>query len=170
MFRGFAVAGPEEFGAAARASSPVRQRARRSAADPRRGARASNATASATCATTAHLWHVSTLPAEVAEYLLAEYGPEGVPRNAFHGDGSPIEDETVELIGRLYEENAVSVPWQRGDVLIVDNFLATHAREPFRGDRRTRRHVRPVREPRFPLTEGRPWSGKPDHGVSTYLS
>ncbi|MEU3301252.1 TauD/TfdA family dioxygenase [Streptomyces sp. NPDC006678] len=72
----------------------------------------------------------------MAEYLLTEYGPEGVPRSAFYGDGSPIEDETVELIGRLYEENAVSVPWQRGDVLIVDNFLATHAREPFHGDRR----------------------------------
>lgn len=137
MFRGFAVAGPEEFGAAARAFSPVRQRARRSCrGSPPRCARASNATASATCATTAHLWHVSTLPAEVAEYLLTEYGPEGVPRSAFYGDGSPIEDETVELIGRLYEENAVSVPWQRGDVLIVDNFLATHAREPFHGDRR----------------------------------
>lgn len=84
----------------------------------------------------AHLWHISTLPTEVADYLLGEYGPEGVPRNASYGDGSPIEDEAVELIGRLYEENAVSVPWQRGDVLVVDNFLATHAREPFHGDRR----------------------------------
>lgn len=84
----------------------------------------------------AHMWHVSTLPDDVAEYLLDEYGPEGVPRNAFYGDGTPIEDETVELIGNLYKEAAVSLPWQRGDVLMVDNFLATHAREPFSGDRR----------------------------------
>ncbi|ORT57427.1 TauD/TfdA family dioxygenase [Streptomyces sp. CB03238] len=84
----------------------------------------------------AHMWHISTLPDEVAEYLLAAYGPEGVPRNAFYGDGTPIEDEAVELIGNLYQEAAVSLPWQRGDVLIVDNFLATHAREPFHGDRR----------------------------------
>ncbi|MBT2440924.1 TauD/TfdA family dioxygenase [Streptomyces sp. ISL-36] len=84
----------------------------------------------------AHLWHISTLPTEVAAYLLDEYGPEGVPRNAFYGDGSPIEDDAVELIGRLYEEAAVSLPWQRGDMLVVDNFLATHAREPFSGDRR----------------------------------
>ncbi|MFE5481280.1 TauD/TfdA family dioxygenase [Streptomyces sp. NPDC056527] len=84
----------------------------------------------------AHLWHISTLPAEVAEYLLDEYGPEGVPRNAFYGDGSPIEDDAVELIGELYKEAAVSLPWERGDVLVVDNFLATHAREPFHGDRR----------------------------------
>ncbi|MFF7993911.1 TauD/TfdA family dioxygenase [Kitasatospora xanthocidica] len=84
----------------------------------------------------AHLWHVSTLQAEIAEYLLGLYGPEGVPRNAFYGDGTPIEDEAIGLIDRLYQESAVSVPWQRGDVLVVDNFLATHAREPFHGDRR----------------------------------
>ncbi|MET9179211.1 TauD/TfdA family dioxygenase [Kitasatospora aureofaciens] len=84
----------------------------------------------------AHMWHVSTLDGDVAEYLLDEYGPEGVPRNAFYGDGTPIEDEAVALIGKLYQEAAVSVPWQRGDVLVVDNFLATHAREPFSGDRR----------------------------------
>ncbi|MGW3207633.1 TauD/TfdA family dioxygenase [Streptomyces sp. NPDC001135] len=84
----------------------------------------------------AHMWHVSTLPDEVADYLLDEYGPQGVPRNAFYGDGTPIEDEAVELIGNLYKEAAVSLPWQRGDVLVVDNFLATHAREPFTGDRR----------------------------------
>ncbi|MEU9357976.1 TauD/TfdA family dioxygenase [Streptomyces sp. NPDC048301] len=84
----------------------------------------------------AHLWHTSALPGEVSDYLLGEYGPEGVPRNAFYGDGSPIEDEAVELIGQLYREESVTVPWQRGDVLVVDNFLATHAREPFRGDRR----------------------------------
>lgn len=29
----------------------------------------------------------------------------------------------------------MSFPWQRDDVLIVDNFLATHGREPFDGDR-----------------------------------
>ncbi|CAM5464319.1 TauD/TfdA family dioxygenase [Streptomyces abikoensis] len=84
----------------------------------------------------AHLFHISGLPAEAAAYLLDEYGPEGVPRNAFYGDGTPIDDEDVELIRTLYREASVSVPWQHGDVLVVDNFLATHAREPFRGDRR----------------------------------
>jgi hypothetical protein len=39
--------------------------------------------------------HVARLDAaaEVAEYLLAEFGPDGVPRNACYGDGQPIEDE-----------------------------------------------------------------------------
>ncbi|WP_353901924.1 TauD/TfdA family dioxygenase [Micromonospora harpali] len=83
----------------------------------------------------AHLFHSSNMPAEVSAALLREYGPEGLPRNAYHGDGSPIDDEVVAGIRDLYREHAVSVPWQRGDVLVVDNFLATHGREPFSGDR-----------------------------------
>ncbi|CAL9559316.1 TauD/TfdA family dioxygenase [Streptomyces sp. enrichment culture] len=84
----------------------------------------------------AHLFHTSNLPAEVAEVLIGEYGPEGLPRNAYYGDGEEIDDEVMVLIRGLYEEAAVSFPWQKDDVMVVDNFLATHAREPFRGDRR----------------------------------
>lgn len=75
------------------------------------------------------------MPPEVSGALLREYGPEGLPRNAYYGDGEPIPDEVVTGIRELYRQHAVSVPWQRGDVLIVDNFLATHGREPFSGDR-----------------------------------
>lgn len=84
----------------------------------------------------AHLFHTSNLPAEVAEVLIGEYGLEGLPRNAYYGDGEEVEDEVMVLIRGLYEEAAVSFPWQRDDVMVVDNFLATHARAPFRGDRR----------------------------------
>ncbi|MGW3816955.1 TauD/TfdA family dioxygenase [Streptomyces sp. NPDC005046] len=84
----------------------------------------------------AHLFHTSNLPAEVAEVLVGEYGLEGLPRNAYYGDGEEIEDEVMVLIRGLYEDAAVSFPWQQDDVMVVDNFLATHAREPFRGDRR----------------------------------
>ncbi|KNB49467.1 TauD/TfdA family dioxygenase [Streptomyces caatingaensis] len=84
----------------------------------------------------AHLFHVSNLPDEVSGALISEFGLEGLPRNAYYGDGSPIEDEVVGLIRGLYRDAAVSFPWERGDVLVVDNFLATHAREPFSGDRR----------------------------------
>ncbi len=42
----------------------------------------------------------------------------------------------IALVRGEYDEARVSFPWQRSDVLIVDNFLATHGREPFNGDRR----------------------------------
>ncbi|MFC0003437.1 TauD/TfdA family dioxygenase [Micromonospora siamensis] len=83
----------------------------------------------------AHLFHATNLPAEVSAALTREYGPEGLPRNAYFGDGEPIPDEVATGLRELYREHAVSVPWQRGDVLVVDNFLATHGREPFSGDR-----------------------------------
>ncbi|MFD5824365.1 TauD/TfdA family dioxygenase [Lentzea sp. NPDC060358] len=84
----------------------------------------------------AHLFHPSALPAEVVEVMIEEYGPDGLPRNVLFGDGEPIEDEVIALLRGIYDEARVSFPWQRGDVLIVDNFLATHGREPFDGDRR----------------------------------
>jgi alpha-ketoglutarate-dependent taurine dioxygenase len=84
----------------------------------------------------AHLFHLSNVEPEVAEILVDEYGEQGLPRNAYYGDGAPIENEVAELIRSLYREAAVTFTWRRGDVLVVDNHLATHAREPFRGDRR----------------------------------
>lgn len=84
----------------------------------------------------AHLFHPSTLHAEVLEVMVAEYGLEGLPRNVLYGDGAPIEDEVIALIRAAYDEARIRFPWKRADVLIVDNFLATHGRDPFGGDRR----------------------------------
>jgi alpha-ketoglutarate-dependent taurine dioxygenase len=84
----------------------------------------------------AHLFHVSNLLPDVAETLLSEVGEYGLPRSVFYGDGEPIPGEVVGLIGGLYREAAIGFPWQRGDVLIVDNHLAVHGREPYGGNRR----------------------------------
>ena len=37
---------------------------------------------------------------------------------------------------RVYDELEVSFPWHRGDVLLVDNLLAAHGRNPFAGERK----------------------------------
>jgi alpha-ketoglutarate-dependent taurine dioxygenase len=83
-----------------------------------------------------HLFHVSSLPPEIAAALIREFGIDGLPRNACYGDGRPIPDDEIGCIRELYQSAAVTFAWQPGDVLVVDNFLATHGREPFRGDRR----------------------------------
>lgn len=84
----------------------------------------------------AHLFHSSNLPADVASALIAEVGLDGLPRNAYYGDGEVIEDEVMALVRGLYDDCAHTFPWRRGDVLVVDNFLAVHGREPFTGPRR----------------------------------
>jgi alpha-ketoglutarate-dependent taurine dioxygenase len=84
----------------------------------------------------AHLFHFSSLERTVRDTLLEQFGVDGLPRNALYGDGTPIEDSILDEIRGLYEESSFTFPWQRGDVLLVDNFLMTHGREPYRGARR----------------------------------
>jgi alpha-ketoglutarate-dependent taurine dioxygenase len=83
----------------------------------------------------AHMFHQSNLPPEVRESLLEEFTADELPRNAFYGDGSPIDDALLAEIRRVYEEAAHRFFWQKGDVLLVDNFLVSHGREPFSGPR-----------------------------------
>lgn len=84
----------------------------------------------------AHMFHSSNLPSAVREALLAEFAEDELPRNAFYGDGSPIEDSILVEIRDLYEREAVRFDWREGDVMMVDNFLASHGREPFEGPRK----------------------------------
>jgi acyl-CoA synthetase (AMP-forming)/AMP-acid ligase II/alpha-ketoglutarate-dependent taurine dioxygenase/acyl carrier protein len=84
----------------------------------------------------ATFFHVSTLPPGVSAALLAEFGEAELPNNTYYGDGSPIEPEVLERLRAAYEEELVSFSWQAGDVLLLDNMLAAHARAPFVGPRR----------------------------------
>ncbi len=80
-------------------------------------------------------FHVSTLEPSIRDALLAEFGEEDLPTNTFYGDGSPIEPEVLDELRRIYHEETVSFPWQVGDVLMLDNMIAAHARDPFVGKR-----------------------------------
>jgi alpha-ketoglutarate-dependent taurine dioxygenase len=84
----------------------------------------------------AHMFHVSNVERGVREALLAQFAEDELPRNAFYGDGSPLESSVLAEIRRVYRDAAVVFAWQEGDVLLLDNFLASHGREPFVGPRR----------------------------------
>jgi alpha-ketoglutarate-dependent taurine dioxygenase len=83
----------------------------------------------------AHLFHVSSLGKEIARTLLDSLGEENVPRNSYYGDGSPIEPEVLDLIRSTYERTKVKFAWQKNDLLLLDNMLFTHGREPYTGPR-----------------------------------
>ncbi|MBS0181970.1 MAG: TauD/TfdA family dioxygenase [Nitrospira sp.] len=83
----------------------------------------------------AHLFHVSNLEPAVREALLSFVNEEDLPRQAFYGDGTPIESTVLDEIRDVYQCHAVQFPWQRGDVLMLDNMLVAHGRTPFRGPR-----------------------------------
>lgn len=82
------------------------------------------------------LHHYSFLEKDVREHFLSVAGEEGLPRNVYYGDGEPLEQSTVDLISELYEANAVRFDWRHGDVVMLDNMLAAHARDPFEGTRK----------------------------------
>ncbi|MCV0386553.1 MAG: TauD/TfdA family dioxygenase [Nitrobacter sp.] len=85
----------------------------------------------------AHLFHVSNLDPEVRESLLDVVGDEmHLPRNAFYGDGSRIDDETLSAVRATLDKHKISFPWQAGDVVMLDNMLTAHARAPFKGPRK----------------------------------
>lgn len=81
-------------------------------------------------------WHVSSLEPELRRLFLSDLGEEGLPFNSYYGDGTPIADETIEELRRAYEAEMVSFPWQVGDVLLLDNMLVAHGRNPFAGKRK----------------------------------
>lgn len=84
----------------------------------------------------AHLFHISNLPAALRETLVSIVGEEGVPRNVFYGDGSPIELEALEHVRDVLQRTQNSFPWQAGDALMLDNMLVAHGRSTFQGPRK----------------------------------
>lgn len=83
----------------------------------------------------AHLFHVTNLTEEQRSALCTSLDGEP-PRNAHYGDGSPIEEQDLECIRRVYDETAISFAWQRGDLLLLDNMSFSHGREPYQGARK----------------------------------
>ncbi|GLZ36650.1 TauD/TfdA family dioxygenase [Actinokineospora sp. NBRC 105648] len=84
----------------------------------------------------ATFFHVSTLPAEIREGLLEMCGEENLPNNTYYGDGGPIPDDVVAHLRACYRAASTRFDYERDDLLVVDNMLTTHAREPFTGPRR----------------------------------
>lgn len=81
-------------------------------------------------------WHVANLEPTVSKLLLEEFGEEGLPYHTYYGDGSPIEDAVAQAVRDAYLQEKTVFPWERGDVVLIDNILVAHGREPYSGPRR----------------------------------
>ncbi|KAK7261768.1 hypothetical protein RIF29_28087 [Crotalaria pallida] len=52
------------------------------------------------------------------------------------GDGQPLPADIVYDCLKILEEECVAVPWQKGDVLLLDNWAVLHSRRSFNPPRR----------------------------------
>lgn len=84
----------------------------------------------------ATFFNALTLPETLRAGLIGEFAPDDLPQNTFYGDGAPIEPAVIAHLQDAYRSVMVEFPWKRGDVLLLDNILALHARNPFTGPRR----------------------------------
>jgi hypothetical protein len=69
-------------------------------------------------------------------YRLVYPKPAWRSLHATLGTGDPIRLRELIAIYKAIESATVAFPWQRGDFLLIDNYLVTHGRLPFRGNRR----------------------------------
>nr|WP_217168119.1 TauD/TfdA family dioxygenase [Streptomyces sp. AC512_CC834] len=76
-----------------------------------------------------------TMAPEVREFLVEEYGADGLPFNTRYGNGDPVPRDAVEQINKAYEAHTVRRPWSAGDLMVVDNIRTAHSREAYEGPR-----------------------------------
>ena len=82
------------------------------------------------------LHHISYLDTDVRESLLSIFGESKLPRNVYFGDDTPITEEEIAEINAVYQRSQTSFPWQKGDIIMLDNMLTAHGRNPFVGQRK----------------------------------
>ncbi|HEV2637117.1 MAG TPA: TauD/TfdA family dioxygenase [Actinocrinis sp.] len=84
----------------------------------------------------ATFFHVNTLPAVYREEMLDMFGEDGLPTNTYYGDGGRIPDDVTKHLREAYLAARLRFDWQREDLVVVDNMLTAHGREPYTGPRR----------------------------------
>ncbi|MFP5270445.1 amino acid adenylation domain-containing protein [Coleofasciculus sp.] len=82
------------------------------------------------------LHHISCLDSGVRQSLLSLFGEDKLPRHVYYGDGTPIEESVMEEIEAIYQASKISFTWQKGDMLMLDNMLTAHSRNPYVGSRK----------------------------------
>lgn len=91
----------------------------------------------------AHVWfnhaaffHVTTLDEVIREGLLEMFDEPDLPTNTYFGDGGGIPDDVIAHVRDCYRAATTRFDYRRHDVLVIDNMLTSHGREPFTGSRK----------------------------------
>jgi amino acid adenylation domain-containing protein/FkbH-like protein len=80
-------------------------------------------------------WHPACLDEATRSVFSEVANDAGFPRHCHYGNGAAIPDDHITSVLQTYQKLEVTFTWQRGDLLILDNLLVAHARNPYRGAR-----------------------------------
>jgi alpha-ketoglutarate-dependent taurine dioxygenase len=75
-------------------------------------------------------FNISILDDSIVEALLS-LGKDQLPNNTYYADGRDIEPTVFEELRSAYLSEQVRFTWHAGDILMLDNMLVAHGREPF---------------------------------------
>ena len=75
----------------------------------------------------------SRVKSRVARVLLSY--KKLAPNVVLYGDGEPISRTEADQMHVALQKSKISIPWRQGDVMILDNYLCMHGKEPHNGER-----------------------------------
>ena len=75
-------------------------------------------------------WSVDTAERNI---LLSAFGADGLPFNTYFGGGDLLDPDSWRRILDGYDAVLRRIPWRTGDLLLLDNILTAHGREPYVG-------------------------------------
>src|SRR6185369_1562221 len=81
-------------------------------------------------------FHISTLESSIRKSLSNGLAEEDLPYNTYYGDGLPIEADILDELREIYRQETVIFTWRQSQVLMLDNMLVAHGRQPFVGSRK----------------------------------
>jgi Taurine catabolism dioxygenase TauD, TfdA family len=81
-------------------------------------------------------WHPSALGDERMRQVIERLGNGRYPHDVTYGDGEAIPAEFIATISKTSRSIAHEEPWQRGDLLVLDNETTLHGRDSFAGPRK----------------------------------
>lgn len=65
-------------------------------------------------------------------------GARKIPTLQLFGDGTPIPEKYLAHLVKIADEIRVLHKWQKGDVLVYNNIIAQHGRQPWEGEQEDR--------------------------------
>lgn len=80
-------------------------------------------------------FNIAALENKIKTSLLSIFNTKDLPHNTYYGDGSVIDASVIEHLKQAYQAEAVNLKWEKGDLIVIDNLLTSHARKPFKGER-----------------------------------